>query len=172
VIRLEPMSEAEFQTSLERAIVRHAEYRTAAGTWTAERALEVSRAEFAELLPDGRGTPDHQFCHVVDDRNGRVVGETWYRAQERGGRLQFWVDWVWIDPAHRRRGYATRLLLLLAAKAEKLGAIHLGLSVVADNTNAIGLYSKLGFRVTRMQMTKRLGEPSNPPEKKPRAGRK
>ena len=166
------MNEAEFQASLERAIVRHAEYGSARGTWTAEAALDASRAEHAELLPNGRATPGRHFCRVVDDRDGRVVGETWYRAHEQGGRAQFWVDWIWIDPAHRRKGYATRLLLLLAAKAEQRGADQLGLSVVADNTNAIGLYAKLGFTVTRMQMTKRLREPPTLSEKRPRTRRK
>lgn len=165
------MSEAEFQASLARAIERHAEYRTARGIWTPDAAIEASRAEYVELLPNGRATPARHFCHVVDDRDGGIVGETWYRAHPQGGHLQFWVDWIWIDPAHRRKGYATRLLLLLAAMAEKEGADQLGLSVVADNENAIGLYRKLGFSVTRMHMTKRLGESPPAPAKRPRARR-
>ncbi|MCI4344737.1 MAG: GNAT family N-acetyltransferase, partial [Thermoplasmata archaeon] len=156
MLRLEPMSRPEFQASVERAIPRHASDSARRGRWTEAAALEASQREFAELLPQGFDTPAFHFCTVVNEADGAGVGETWYRVQERGGKLHFWVDWIWIDPPFRRRGYASEVLLLLAGRAASLGADRIGLSVADDNTGAKALYAKLGFKPWSAQLMKEL----------------
>lgn len=155
-IRLEPMSERDFRDSLERSVSRLAEEYVRRGYWVERAALEASRKQFAQLLPNGRETPDRHFANVIRPEGDQRVGETWYQVQEQGGKPRFWVDWLWIDPAYRRQGYATVTLLRLEAEAREQGADRVGLAVWFDNPGAIALYTKLGYVPANMWMTKPL----------------
>lgn len=53
---------------------------------------------------------------------------------------------VVVDPRHRRKGVAGRLLHVLASWAAENGAEGLYLQVLAGNAPALELYDKLGFR--------------------------
>jgi ribosomal protein S18 acetylase RimI-like enzyme len=157
MLRLEPMTEEEFQESLARSIARHASDRARRGLWSEAGALEASRAEYDELLPQGRATPSRHFCTLIDNGTGGRVGETWYTVEERGGKVRFWIEWLWIDPAHRRRGHATEALRRLEAEARTLGADRTGLNVWTDNPGAMELYRKLGYTPASLQMMKPIG---------------
>jgi ribosomal protein S18 acetylase RimI-like enzyme len=91
------------------------------------------------------------------------VGEVWYTAANEGGRMQFWVEWIWIEPEHRRRGYALQAFLLLEEEARRLGAPRCGLDVWVDNPAAIALYKKLGYVSVSMSMVKALDPPGAHP---------
>ena len=91
---------------------------------------------------------------VIDESNGKQVGEAWYFAPEEGGKVRFWVDWLWTDPQERRRGYATAVLQQLSHEAAKLGADRMGLYVFTDNLHAVALYTKIGFTTTLMGMSR------------------
>jgi len=155
-VLLEPMSEDDFQMSLRRSVPRHAADYVRRGLWTEGASLETMEKEFAQLLPNGRETPNRHFANVIDSERGRRVGETWYLAQERGGKVRFWIDWIWIEPEYRRKGYATATLRRLEDEARHVGADRVGLSVWFDNPGAIELYSKLGYEPTNMWMMKPL----------------
>lgn len=123
------------------------------GLWTEERSLETSRTLIERLLPQGRETPGCRF-YVIVSEDGTRIGETWYSLEEEGGKKRFWVEWITIDPPYRRRGYASDALRLLQDEARGLGADSIGLNVWADNPEAIRLYSKLGYTVLNMSMSK------------------
>lgn len=150
------MTRSAFEASLARAIPRHAADSVRRGLWTEALSIEASRREFDELLPAGIDTPGHFFCAIVDAVDGTVVGETWYSIEAKGGKLQFWVDWIGIEPPHRRRGYATEVLRQLEEKAKVEGAERIGLGVAHDNDAARALYSKVGYVTWRSQMLKEL----------------
>jgi ribosomal protein S18 acetylase RimI-like enzyme len=170
MIRLDPMDEAEFRASLERAIPRHADLQVRLGFWKVRDALAASQSEFAQLLPKGRDTPDYTFRHIVELSTQSRVGETWTIVRSRGGKVQFWIDWIWIDPSARRRGYATEVFRSLEREALRSGADRIGLNVRYDNAEAMSLYTKLGYRPTHLRMSKVLtlppadeGRPSRTP---------
>jgi diamine N-acetyltransferase len=48
----------------------------------------------------------------------------------------------------QRRGVGRRAMELLLARWRSLGATEAALSVVPDNSGAIGFYESLGFRLT------------------------
>jgi hypothetical protein len=144
MVQLEEMTDAEFERSRDRSIPMHAADSVRRGFWTPAAALETSRAEFAGLLPEGRRTSNKHFAKIVDDASGAVVGETWYTVQERGGKIQFFVDWIWIEPER---------LFDLAARS---GADRVGLFVLDDNEGAKALYRKLGFQISAMRMVRVL----------------
>jgi GNAT superfamily N-acetyltransferase len=157
MVRLVPMNEAEFRESFERTVARRAADSVHRGVWTKERATEAARVELETFLPRGRESPGHHFAKVIDESNGKQVGEVWYFVREEGGKIRFWVDWIWTDPQERRRGYATAVFQRLSHEAAKLGAERMGLYVFLDNPHAISLYTKLGFSAQVMAMTKPVG---------------
>jgi RimJ/RimL family protein N-acetyltransferase len=161
-VRLEPMDEGEFRESLDRSIVRHGAEMVRRGHWTEAAAREASRAEFAQLLPQGRQTENRRFRTILDAATGTRVGETWNTVRAQGGKLQYWVDWLWIDEAHRRQGYARAALRALADEAGREGAERLGLYVISENLPARALYEGLGFREESRRMLLRLADTGRP----------
>lgn len=154
MLRLVPMTAAEFQDSLDRGVERYAAEMVADGAWTVEASLAASRDGFDRLLPGGRETPGFRFCRAVDD--DRAVGETWFECAERGGRPHFWVHWIWVRPELRRKGFARQLVDALEAEAKLAGADRVGLSVASENAGTRSLYERCGFVPLRIHLTKRL----------------
>jgi ribosomal protein S18 acetylase RimI-like enzyme len=162
-VRFEPMDEEQFRDSLERGIIRHGTEMARRGHWTESDAPAAARAEFAQLLPEGWRTANHRFRTIVDAASAARVGETWCTVRVHGGKVQYWVDWLWIDEPHRRKGFAHAALLALAEEAASEGADRLGLSVLADNVPARSLYEALGFRDESHRMILRLSGRDEPP---------
>lgn len=156
MIRLRPFNEADFQDFLRRAIPRYAARKVERGLWAEEQALESSTSDYARFLAQGKETPRHHFCCLVEEPGETRVGEAWYTAEEQGGKTQFWIEWIWVEPQYRRRGYATQALRRLEEEARRLGADRVGLTVWMDNPGAIELYSKLGYATANMGLTKSL----------------
>jgi GNAT superfamily N-acetyltransferase len=68
-----------------------------------------------------------------------------------GGLAAYADDWVGfrsieVDPAHRRRGLGLAVVAALVDWGAERGATTAYLQVLADNTAALGLYARLGFR--------------------------
>ncbi len=156
-VRFVPMDEAQFRESLERGVVRYATDMTRRGLWTEAAAGETARAEFAQLLPEGRQTANHRFRTIVDGESGARVGESWCTVRLHGGKLQYWVDWLMIEETHRRKGFGRAALRALTEEAAAEGAEQIGLYVISDNLPALTLYEDVGFREYGRRMTLRLG---------------
>jgi ribosomal protein S18 acetylase RimI-like enzyme len=156
-VRLDEMTAPEVHEAVERAVHRHAREYARRDLWVEERALEASREEFAEFLASEAPGLARRMAHIVDPETGSRVGETWYLLQDRGGRTHFWVDWLWVDPEHRRKGYGRATLRRLAELAREAGARSVGLSVWLDNPGALALYEASGFVPVRQHMRMSLG---------------
>jgi ribosomal protein S18 acetylase RimI-like enzyme len=63
---------------------------------------------------------------------------------------------LYVSPAHRRQGIATALLKVAQVWAQQQGDRQLGLQVLGDNSAAIALYTKLGYRTHSLWLTKPL----------------
>jgi len=156
MIQLAPMTEAEFASFLERAIPRRAARYVDRGVWKEAAAIEASREFYSRTWPQGRATPHHHFCHILAGPERTRVGELWYTAECEGGLVQFWIEWIWIEPEYRRQGFATEGLRLVEEEARKLGAPRVGLYVWLDNPAALDLYKKLGYSAVSLSMGKSL----------------
>lgn len=156
MIRLVPMSESEFQAYLESDIERYAQEHIRAGDWHPSEALQKSRDEHQQLLPDGLATKNHHLFSINDEALGSKVGVIWLALYDK--QLQpvgFVYDFL-IDEEFRQQGYGKQALLTLEAKAKELGADKIALHVFAYNHIARAMYEKAGFELTGLYMTKKL----------------
>jgi putative acetyltransferase len=100
-----------------------------------------------ELL-DGFGANDHVFVAELD---GRVVAYALLHVREGKERHSGWVG-VAVHDAFAGRGIGRALMEKLLELSDRwLGLLRVDLTVVANNTRAIGLYEKLGFVVEGTQ---------------------
>jgi ribosomal protein S18 acetylase RimI-like enzyme len=152
---LRPISDDEYAIWLETVIPGYAEDKVAAGQWPQESALEQSRKEYAELLPNGRST-ENNYIYSILGAGGEVVGTLWIVAKERAGRRIAYVYDIHVSPMHRRQGHAFRAFQALEHEVGQLGLTGIALHVFGHNHEAQALYSKLGYVATNINMYKPL----------------
>ena len=153
---LAPMGAAYYARWRETAAADYAQDNIAAGRWPASGALERSRREFDELLPQGLATPEHFLFEIRDAQGGATVGSIWFAIVERGGDRHAYVYDVAVDPPQRRRGHALRAFEALEPRVRALGLSRIGLHVFGHNPGAQALYRRLGYGVTGINMVKQL----------------
>jgi RimJ/RimL family protein N-acetyltransferase len=156
MIRLESMSESDFRAYLEYVIPLYADDKVQSGNWTADEALERSRKEYGNFLPNGIHTEGH-FVGNLRNENNENVGFLWYGILPQRPGWAFIYDFE-IYAAFRRRGYATQALEALEAHVKPLGIKNLELHVFGHNIAARELYKKAGFAESNVIMTKSFRE--------------
>jgi ribosomal protein S18 acetylase RimI-like enzyme len=155
MIQLTPMTEQDFQDFYERSIRDYADEKAKAGNYRPEEALERSRREYEELLPDGLASKDQYLYNIVEDELKQKVGILWVAVNHRGQPAAFIFD-IEIYEAFRRRGYAEQAFLRLEEKMKALGMTKIGLHVFGHNHAAQALYNKLDYEITNIHMAKIL----------------
>lgn len=85
------------------------------------------------------------FCHVVEVE-GAVVGMAlWYVTFSTWvGRHGIYLEDLYVQPAHRRRGWASALLAALAGICVERGYGRMEWAVLDWNTPALDFYGALG----------------------------
>ena len=156
MIVLQAMSEAEFSAYIAESIPEYARDKVAAGQWSEDASLELSRQGYEELLPEGLATPDNHFFTVRDAASAQVVGTLWFAVQERAGEKVAYVYDISIRPQHQRQGRGTAVFAALEREARARGLAAIGLHVFGHNTGAQALYDKLGYEATNIVMFKRV----------------
>jgi ribosomal protein S18 acetylase RimI-like enzyme len=153
MISIVPMEQAAFSRFLLRTIPEYAHEKVTAGNWPLEGSVERAQEEYQKLLPDGLATPTNHLYSI--ERAGEDVGVIWLAALEDlddGFILELYVN----EDA-RGQGVASAAMRLLEGEAKRLGFKKLGLHVFGHNVIARGLYEKLGFAITNINMAKSLG---------------
>jgi len=154
MISLIPMTAADYAAYLEKIIPLYAREKVAAGNWTEAEALERSRKEFQQLLPDGCQTVGN-FLFMLVNTTGEKVGWLWYALNAKRPEQAFIYDFEIYDH-YRRQGYATAALAALEAHARPQGVKKLELHVFGFNTAARELYQKCGYAETNVMMAKSI----------------
>ena len=118
----------------------------AAETEGLELDPERARAGVEAVLADsGKG------FYLVAEEDGRVVGQlmvTFEWSDWRNGSF-WWIQSVYVDPAHRRRGIFRRLYEETLERARSQpGVCGLRLYVEGENRRAQRTYESLGMRLT------------------------
>ncbi|HEY3313458.1 MAG TPA: GNAT family N-acetyltransferase [Anaerolineales bacterium] len=154
MIELVPMTEAEFQVFLARAIIEYAKDKVDAGNWSEAESVQRSRLEFDHYLPQGLDTPGHFIRNIINETR-QVVGYLWYALLENRPGTAFIYDFE-VYAAYRRRGYASQALAALDVLAKDLGLKKLELHVFGHNTAARELYKKAGYIETNVNMAREI----------------
>ena len=152
--KLIPMTQAEFDVYIERTIPAYAADNVKAGYWGEDEALEKSRKEFENLLPQGLQSENHYLYTLYDE--DKAVGMVWMRANVDRPIKNGFVFELWVDDAFRGKGYGKQAMLLLEEKAREMGLKSMGLHVFAYNDVARSLYEKWGYEVSSLNMKKSL----------------
>lgn len=152
-VRLDPMTEAEFQAYFQHILVKYAASNVTSGNWTAEEAAAKSAKDVGRLLPDGLATTDTHLCLARDAASGERVGIFWLNLRPHGTETAAFIYDIEIDAELRGRGYGRAVMHVGADLARELGAVRIGLHVFGHNETAIALYTSLGFATTDLVMS-------------------
>lgn len=163
MLRLDPMTEAEFSNYLSYAVKDYAEAHLKSGDCEPDEALMLAQKDYEALLPVGLATPGHHLFSLRTDGTAPAVGMLWFEVRERRGRKSAYIFDLHIDAPHRGKGYGEQAMRALEERAASMGIGRISLNVMGYNTAARSLYEKCGYQVTGMGMTKRL----NPPDGRP-----
>jgi ribosomal protein S18 acetylase RimI-like enzyme len=155
LLRLRPVTPAEFDDWLPRQMSGYAEMIVASGSMSAEDAREKARRDTERVLPAGLGSPGQLLFRVLAAED-EPVGTLWLAVPGPDGPDMAWVYDIEIDPAHRGRGYGRAAMLLAEEQAKARGMTSIGLNVHGKNVVARSLYDTLGYEVTAQQMKKDL----------------
>lgn len=113
---------------------------------------ELSEAWLAAYGRSRRFDGNPSWVRLVLDGNPprafASVPGTPLRGIARGHLQGSWLGLtaIWVDPEHRRLGFATALMRALGHWAARRGARQVYLQVAAENTEAVEAYARLGFR--------------------------
>jgi ribosomal protein S18 acetylase RimI-like enzyme len=150
MVKLELMQQEVFERFLETEIRDYAADHVRNGNWPAEGAIERSRKEFIELLPEGIHSKDQYVWSIINEENN--IGALW--VQVKDGQA-FIFDFV-IDKSFRGQGYGKQALTVMDEKLRSMNVESVSLHVFGDNHTAQELYKKMGFEITDMHMRKKL----------------
>ena len=156
MVRLEPMTETEYQEYIAEGIPQYAQEHVKAGRWSAEEALQRATEEFDEILPDGLQTKNQYFFSIVDEQAATKVGMLWFAVRNRGQKPIAYIFDVIVAENYRHRGYGEQAFRELETKVQDLGIQTISLHVFGHNHAARAMYEKLGYILTNIQMSKTL----------------
>lgn len=154
MIKLQPMTEDDFKEYLDKALIKYANEKVKAGNWTESEALERSKKDYSDILPQGIYTPNQYFYTILNEENTKV-GFIWFAVLANQPEWYFIYDFE-VYEAFRRRGYATQALDELEIIARSHGITMIELHVFGSNTAARELYKKVGFVESNVMMTKKV----------------
>ena len=155
MIRLAPMTAAEFDRYMETAVEAYAEVHRKTGVCTPEEALGVARSDYAKLLPAGL-TSANQHLYSIWLDSGERIGMLWFATREDRGLKSAYIYDFQVDESRRGKGYGTAALAALEQLVVPMGINRISLNVFGWNTAARALYERCGFTVTGIGMTKVL----------------
>ena len=165
---LRPMTQAEYAAWLAETIPAYAADKVASGQWAEDAALELSKKEYRELLPQGPETPENHLFTILD-HEAVPVGVLWFAVKTKfDARIAFVLD-VSILEGRRRQSHAKRALLALEDEVRTLGLSGIALHVFGRNTGAQALYAKLGYGPTNISLFKPIGLTADVPDESSRS---
>lgn len=156
MVHLVPMTQQQYDAYLEWSIPLYAHEMVEAGFWDPAGAVEKSRQEIPELLPQGLSTPDQYFYTIRDDLTNTDVGLMWLGISRKQAVPMAVINDFYIKESHRRQGYGTQALVAAEEKTRQLGLAAIGLRVFGHNRPALALYQKLHYQMVSISMRKAL----------------
>jgi RimJ/RimL family protein N-acetyltransferase len=156
-ISLVELDDAPYRAYRDHLVRDYAADKVRAGAWSESEAQIRAAKDVDGLLPEGPATQGHFLYSVREDAADAEVGTVWFALRDSGVGRYVWIYDIIINESFRRRGYASRTLELVEARAKELGAKSVELHVFGHNQGTQALYEKVGYSVTSITMAKQVG---------------
>ena len=156
-ISLVELDDAPYREYRDHLVRDYAADKVRTGAWSESEAQIRAAKDVDGLLPEGPATQGHFLYSVREDAADAEVGTVWFELRDSGVGRYVWIYDIIINENFRRRGYASRTLELVEARAKELGAKSVELHVFGHNQGAQALYEKVGHSVTSIPMAKQVG---------------
>lgn len=145
VVKLVPMSDEQFTSYYENAIADYAKNNIEAGLWPADGALQRSRSDFQQSLPDGLHTQNNYLFEIVADKDEASVGVLWFAVVENHGVTSAFIYDIEIHEPYCHNGFAENAFKALESAASKLGLKTIELHVFGNNMECKRCIKSLAF---------------------------
>jgi GNAT superfamily N-acetyltransferase len=156
MIQLRTMTESEYLLYLDNLYTGYADEQVKAGTWPADQAMELAKAEIREMLPDGLATMNNYLYSLFTPDETSSVGVLWILIRERNKQKEAFIADIVIYDAYRRKGYGAQALKTLEEVVKGMGIHRIRLQVFGHNNAARDLYEKSGYEMVNIYMEKRV----------------
>lgn len=154
MVKLVPMIIEQYETWLDAHVRFYAEEKVRAGNVAAEAALQVSRHEFEQIMPDGLNTVNNYLFNVQDEDSDQIVGTLWLKVRDEGREM--FIYGIEMNEDARGKGYGRQTMQALEALVKQMGIPKISLHVFGYNEVAINLYKSSGYVATNILMSKVL----------------
>ena len=153
-ISLVELDDAPYRAYRDHLVRDYAADKVRAGAWSESEAQIRAAKDVDGLLPEGPATQGHFLYSVREDAADAEVGTVWFALRDSGVGRYVWIYDIIINESFRRRGYASRTLELVEARAKELGAQSVELHVFGHDHVARALDEKMGYNETSITMPK------------------
>nr|WP_249435699.1 GNAT family N-acetyltransferase [Paenibacillus sp. Marseille-Q4541] len=148
------MNQEEYEQYISYAIEDYAKDKVASGNWSEEESIDRSRQEFARLLPKGEKSEFNHLYSIFHDE--QHIGMIWIAPMSPTNYEEGFIYDFMIKEPFQGQGYGKQSMQEIEVKAKELGMKKIGLHVFGHNQVARGLYEKMGYEITNINMKKIL----------------
>ncbi|WP_432454199.1 MULTISPECIES: GNAT family N-acetyltransferase [unclassified Agarivorans] len=153
-ISLKPMNDESFSKYQNIMIPAYANENVQSGRWDKSGALERSKNECFNLLPEGLKSKNNYLFDVIENTSGDHAGYIWVKVEDQASSKSAFIYDVGIYENYRRKGYAKSALHLIEKVVAEQGVTSIGLHVFNQNTGAQYLYNSIGYQMVSHNMRK------------------
>lgn len=150
-MRLVRMTQEEFDVIKGRMIRDYAQDKIRVGHWQEEDAIDLAKETLDNILRDGVETKHHYLLDLCKDID--KVGFVWFNVFQN----TIYVNNYLIYDEYRGKDYELKMVELLEDMAGDLDVGKINLHSFGYNENAIAMYQKMGYDITDVYMSKKVG---------------
>ena len=150
-MRLIKMNQEEFDLIKGRMIRDYAKDKIKVGHWQEEDAIDLAKETLDNILRDGVETEHHYLLDICKDID--KVGFVWFNVFKE----TIYVNNYLIYDEHKGKDYEVKMVELLEGMAADLAVKKINLHSFGYNEEAIALYQKMGYDITDVYMSKKVG---------------
>ncbi len=126
-------------------------------------AKKKAEEEQYSLLSEGINTKDHFLFAITQDEKN--IGSIWFAKLEKKQKFIAFIFYIGIDENLRGKGFGTTAMKMVEAEINKIGVNTVRLHVLKNNTAAIKMYKKLGYKIYTDYDKYDINDPGNIMEK-------
>lgn len=151
MLKLVKMEQEEFDIIRGRIISDYAKEKVSVGHWQEDEAIELSKETFDKILKNGVDTENHYIMAVYEDEE-KKVGFVWFNIFDEA----VFVNDLFIYEDFKNKDYELQFVEALENKVADLGAKKINLHTFGYKEGEIAIYSKMGYEITDIYMTKKI----------------